>query len=155
MREDPKGMMPSATCDEPSHQSAAPAGCRVNWSSHDMASARSAPRRSGRVEARQGQSSLPDVLRRDVPIGWLEAASRLPGKSLHAGVALWYAAGLTRSRVIPLSNLAGHRFGLDRNAKYRALTWLEMAGLIVVERSPGRAPLVTLLDPGGARDGET
>jgi hypothetical protein len=43
--------------------------------------------------------------------------------------------------------LAGGRFGLDRNAKYRALTWLEDAGLVSVERKLGRAPVVTILSP--------
>ena len=80
-----------------------------------------------------------------VPVSWLEAAARLPGKSLHAGVALWFAAGLARSRSVPLSNISGLRFGLDRNAKYRALGWLERAGLVRVRRKIGRTPVVTLL----------
>jgi hypothetical protein len=84
-------------------------------------------------------------LKGPVPLAWLEAAARLPGKSLHAGIALWYAAGVARSAAVPLSNLSGVRFGLDRNAKYRALAWLEEAGLITVERKLGRAPVVTLL----------
>jgi hypothetical protein len=82
-----------------------------------------------------------------IPLIWLEAAARLPGKSLHAGVALWYAAGLVRSASVPLSNISGVRFGLDRNAKYRALAWLENAGLIAVVRKLGRAPVVTILHP--------
>ena len=84
-------------------------------------------------------------LKGPMPLPWLEIAARLPGKSLHAGVALWYAAGLTRSASVPMSNIAGLRFGLDRNAKYRALNWLEGAGLIRVERKLGRAPVVTIL----------
>ena len=71
-------------------------------------------------------------LKGPVPLPWLETAARLPGKSLHTGVALWYVAGLTRSPTVPLSNIAGERFGLDRNAKYRALEWLARA---LVERS--------------------
>ena len=86
-------------------------------------------------------------LKGPIPLGWLEVASRLPGKSLHAGLALWYAAGLTRSASVPLSNISGIRFGLDRNAKYRALLWLEGAGLVRVERKLGRAPVVTILAP--------
>jgi hypothetical protein len=39
------------------------------------------------------------------------------------------------------------RFGLDRNAKYRGLAWLEQARLIAVERKLGRPPLVRILDP--------
>ena len=85
-------------------------------------------------------------LKGPIPLDWLEIAALLPGKSLHAGIALWYAAGLTRSGSIPLSNLSGHRFGCDRNAKYRALAWLEGAGLVKVDRKLGRAPMVTLLE---------
>ena len=62
-------------------------------------------------------------------------------------IALWYVAGLTRSPSVPLSNIAGDKFGLDRNAKYRALTWLEGAGLVRVERKLGRAPVVTIVVP--------
>jgi hypothetical protein len=50
------------------------------------------------------------------------------------------------SRAVPLSNITSLRFGLDRNAKYRALAWLEEAGLISVERKAGHAPLVTILE---------
>ncbi len=85
-------------------------------------------------------------LKGPVPLAWLETAARLPGRSLHAGIALWYAAGLARSRSVSLSNISGHRFGLDRNAKYRALAWLEGAGLIAVERKIGCAPVVTIID---------
>ena len=90
--------------------------------------------------------SLPRRNHIKIPLGWLETASSLPGRSLHAGIAIWHAAGLTRSRSVALSNVAGLRFGLDRNAKYRALNWLEGAGLIKVERKLGRAPLITILD---------
>lgn len=83
-------------------------------------------------------------LKGPIPLAWLERAARLPGKSLQAAVALWYAAGLLRSARIPLSNVSGHRFGLDRNAKYRALAWLERAGLVTVERTLGRSPVVTI-----------
>jgi hypothetical protein len=85
-------------------------------------------------------------LKGPIPLPWLEAAAALPGRSLHAGIALWYAAGLTRSASVPLSNISGLRFGLDRSAKYRALSWLEEAGLVSVERKLGRAPVVTIKD---------
>ena len=49
-----------------------------------------------------------------------------------------------RSGVVPLSNVAGAKFGLDRNAKYRGLEWLENASLVAVDRRPGRAPSVTI-----------
>jgi hypothetical protein len=84
-----------------------------------------------------------------VPLPWLEAAARLPGKSLHIGVALWYAAEVAQAVSIPLSNVYGLRFGVDRNAKYRALRSLERAGLVVVQRNRGRSPLVTILEKDG------
>lgn len=83
-----------------------------------------------------------------IPIDWLAAAARLPGRSLHVGVALWITSENYRLHTVPLSNLASLRFGLDRNAKYRALAWLEEAGLIVVQRKLGRAPVITILDRG-------
>jgi hypothetical protein len=55
---------------------------------------------------------------------------------------------LQNSGVVALSNMDSLRFGLDRNAKYRGLSWLERAGLIKVERKLGRAPMVTILEGG-------
>ncbi len=81
-----------------------------------------------------------------VLLDWLMTAAQLPGKSLHVAVALWAIGELQNSRVVMLSNTTSLRFGLDRNAKYRALAWLEEAGLISVQRKAGRAPLVTILE---------
>ena len=83
-------------------------------------------------------------LRGPIPLEWLSAAARLPGKSLHVGIALWFMGGLQKSRTVPVSNITSLRFGLDRNAKYRALAWLEGAGLVAVERKLGRTPIVTI-----------
>jgi hypothetical protein len=80
---------------------------------------------------------------------WVEAAARLPGKSLQVAIAIWFVARESNS-AIPLSNVLAYRFGLDRNSKYRALEWLQEAGLIAVERRVGKAPLVTILDPEAA-----
>lgn len=107
---------------------------------------RTAPRAMGRTRPPRHVKGE-GFLKGPIPLVWLETAARLPGRSLHAGLALWYAAGLTRSAIVPLSNISGFRFGLDRNAKYRALEWLEGAGLIKVERKLGRAPVVTILQP--------
>jgi DNA-binding transcriptional ArsR family regulator len=78
---------------------------------------------------------------------WLSAAARLPGKSFLVVVALCLAAERNQSRVVSLSNVAVQHLGLDRSAKYRALAWLEQAGLIAVQRKLGRPPIITLLDP--------
>jgi hypothetical protein len=85
-------------------------------------------------------------LKGPVPLAWLCSAGRLPGKALHIGVALWFLAGMKNTRSVWLTSTVLQLFGVDRNAKRRALVWLEEAGLIIVERHPGRNPLVTLLD---------
>ncbi len=85
-------------------------------------------------------------LRGPVPWPWLERAARLPGKALQVALALRYRAGIERAETITLSPglLAG--MGVDRFAKARALGALEVAGLIAVERRPGRSPTVTIID---------
>ncbi len=81
-----------------------------------------------------------------IPLPWLTVAAALPGKSLHIGMALWHLAGVRQSRSIALSNKIARQFSVDRNSKYRALSWLEEAGLITVERRIGQSPTITLLD---------
>jgi hypothetical protein len=80
-----------------------------------------------------------------VPLTWLECATGLPGRSVHVALALWHEATRSGSRCIDLSNMLCMRFHVERNAKYRALRSLELAGLVVVERRRGRSPRVTVL----------
>lgn len=86
-------------------------------------------------------------LKGPVPWPWLALAATLPGRSLHVGLALWFQAGLERKREVrlPLSVLAV--MGVDRYAAGRGLTALEAAGLIAVQRHPGRKPRVAILAP--------
>jgi hypothetical protein len=76
---------------------------------------------------------------------WLVRAAHLPGRTLHLAVVLQLLAAGQRPATVELSNIATLEFGLDRNAKYRTLAWLERAGLVRVERRRGRSPVVTLL----------
>lgn len=85
-------------------------------------------------------------LKGPIPQLWLSAAAALPGKSLHVGVAIWFLAGLTRSRSVRLSGRVSRAFGVDRHAKYRALRWLEDAKLVAVLQRPGCSPVVTLFE---------
>lgn len=107
------------------------------------------PRKSSRSQPRPPRPGAREqFLKGPIPLDWLAAASRLPGKSLQVAVAVWFLAGLHRSSVVPLSNKISHRFGLDRNSKYRGLAWLETQGLITVDRKIGRAPVITILRQG-------
>jgi hypothetical protein len=90
-------------------------------------------------------------LRGPIPLHWLSRAAALPGRSLHVALAVWFMAGLKKTSIVPISNVTSLQFGLDRNAKYRGLEWLEKASLIAVERRAGCAPIVTILDVPSAK----
>jgi hypothetical protein len=98
---------------------------------------------------RRGQK----FLRGPIPLTWLSVACRLGGKALHVAIAIWFRAGVTRSREVLLSLSQGAEFGFDRFAGSRGLAALERAGLVAVDRRTGRKPIVTILDPDGERAG--
>jgi hypothetical protein len=81
-----------------------------------------------------------------LPGDWIGRAAKLPGKALAVALALWFAAGLAKSRTIKLTAASLDRFVVNRYSAYRGLGALERAGLVTVERHAGRCPMVTLLD---------
>jgi DNA-binding MarR family transcriptional regulator len=83
-------------------------------------------------------------LKGPVPMSWLASASKLGGKALAVGIALWRLAGATKSQTVILSTTEVATLGVDRNSKSRALRALEQAGLVSVERRPGCLPRVTI-----------
>jgi len=82
------------------------------------------------------------------PIEWIARAAALPGKSFHVAIMLWYFSEKERDSNIQLTNKCLEKFSVDRNAKYRALGWLENAGLISISQKVGKTPVVTLLETG-------
>jgi DNA-binding MarR family transcriptional regulator len=91
------------------------------------------------------QTSSGGFVKGPIPLPWLQTAARLPGKTLHVGLCLWYLAGLTRSTTVRLGTKAVHDMGISRDAKSDALRRLVEAGLVTVEQRPGKVPIVTLL----------
>lgn len=83
-------------------------------------------------------------LKGPVPLDWIGAAASLPGKALAVAMALRYQQGLRRSDTVRLTSARLRPFGIDRQAARRGLIQLETAGLVQVERHPGRAALVTI-----------
>jgi len=81
-----------------------------------------------------------------IPLAWIIQAASLPGKTLQVGVALWYLAGLKKSRSVTLDSKTLNLMSVSRDAKSDALRRLEKAGLVTVERRSGRLPIVSLLD---------
>jgi len=83
-------------------------------------------------------------LKGPIPGAWLARAARLSFRALRAGLALWYLAGVRRTHVVKPTRDTWQRFGLSPDAARRGLTALEEAGLVDVDRHPGRCPVVTI-----------
>ena len=81
-----------------------------------------------------------------LPYGWIATAANLPAKTLHLAMAIRYLVGVTKSSTIKLSYKYPKEFGVGVKAFYSALTNLEQAGLISVQRSKGRSPIITVLN---------
>jgi DNA-binding transcriptional ArsR family regulator len=61
------------------------------------------------------------------------------------GLALWHIKGLRKADSFIVSNLMLREWGIEPDAKTRALRKLEEAGLIRIERRGKRSPQVTLV----------
>ena len=80
-----------------------------------------------------------------LPLPWMQCAAQLPGKTLQVALALWYLAGLQKTRTVRLATKSLSLMGVSRDAKYDGLARLAQEGLVSVEQKPGHAPVVTLL----------
>jgi len=88
-------------------------------------------------------------------VSWVSRAARLGVKALLVGLALWYLRGLRRSNSFIVSNLTMREWGVQPDAKARALRALERVGLIRVERRGKRSPQVTLVVGNPSNSGGT
>jgi hypothetical protein len=94
-----------------------------------------------------------EFLRGPIPLNWLSTASGLPGKApLAVALAIWFERGRRKSNTIILTTAIIKRFGVGRKAKYTGLQALEAAGLIEVQRTPRRNPIVRVLEEANAND---
>jgi DNA-binding MarR family transcriptional regulator len=59
----------------------------------------------------------------------------LPGKALQVALAIRYRCAVERTRTVKLASALLRKFGLERDAKARALRQLEAAGLIACRAS--------------------
>jgi hypothetical protein len=87
-----------------------------------------------------------------IPWAWWLPASRLPAKSLQVASILWLLAGWERSAEFELTMDDWAEFGLSRFSASRGLDTLAEAGLVSAFRRPGRAPVVSILDPASRLD---
>ena len=86
-------------------------------------------------------------LRGPIPIAWLERAASLPGKAYQLGTALWWLNGMSKGNPFKVTRKALDHFHISRDATSDGLKRLEQLGLIKVERSPGKRPVVSIVPP--------
>jgi hypothetical protein len=101
------------------------------------------------TSARRSRRAIQDSFAR-VPLVWaadVAKATNTPGYLVLT--LLVYLAWKAKSSTLVLSNDCLRQFGVDRKAKYRALTRLEKVGVISVRQDPGKATVVTLLGAWG------
>jgi hypothetical protein len=80
-----------------------------------------------------------------VPWTWVEQLEGASGQVYRVALCLLYLHWKEDSAPVKLSNVILQIDGVGRQTKWRALRVLEQRGLIVVDRHPGRSPLVRLL----------
>jgi hypothetical protein len=79
------------------------------------------------------------------PLIWLERLKTGRGVTYRLALHLLYQHWKTGGQPVRLSNVAVATAGVTRRSKWNALTELERAGLVRVEKRPRRSPVVTLL----------
>jgi hypothetical protein len=84
-------------------------------------------------------------LRGPVPWNWIKEAMKLPGQALAVGLVLWREAGCQNAMTIRLTPTRLQESGISHQAGRRGVRALEGAGLITIQRKPGRALEVTIL----------
>ena len=110
---------------------------------------RSIPVKRVRHDSSTGQyidtpMSVP-FLKGPIPMAWLNAAAKLPGKTLNVGIAIWWLAGMSKTTAFKLTRKALNQLGVSRDAASDALKRLEENGLIMVKRLPGQRSTVEIL----------
>ena len=110
---------------------------------------RSIPVKRVRLDSSSGQyidapMSVP-FIRGPIPLAWLNAAAKLPGKTLNVGLAIWWLAGMSKTTAFKLTGKSLDQLGVSRDAASDGLKRLEDNGLILVKRSPGQRPIVEIV----------
>jgi hypothetical protein len=95
-----------------------------------------------------------EFLRGPIPWPWLLGAMALPGQALAVGLILWREAGIENNRTLSVNHALFGKCGIKPGASRFAMENLEHAGLIAVQRPPGRNQEVTILESAAERNGK-
>ncbi len=95
---------------------------------------------------KQRRKNLSRFLKGPIPLTALQHAARMPGKALALYLAIRHRADLTSTSTVSLPTSYLKVWGIDKDAKRRAIAALAQAGLIrIVDRRPGHTVVVALL----------
>ena len=94
---------------------------------------------------RGASSARGEFIKGPIDVAWVRQAAQLGVTALLVGLALWHLKGLRSANTFIVSNLMVREWGIQPDAKTRALRKLEKAGLISIERRGKRSPLVSLI----------
>ena len=94
---------------------------------------------------KQRRKNLSRFLKGPIPLTALQHAAQMPGKTLALYLAIRHRADLTSTSTVSLPASYLNAWGIDKDAKRRAIASLEQAGLIeTTERRAGRSVKVTI-----------
>jgi hypothetical protein len=74
----------------------------------------------------------------------IQTATKLGGSALAVLLALFFRCGVKKTRTVTLPSALLAEFGINRDAKLRALKHLEQAKLIDVKRRAGHTAVISL-----------
>ncbi|MDZ4778745.1 MAG: hypothetical protein SGJ19_00665 [Planctomycetia bacterium] len=80
-----------------------------------------------------------------IPGAYVARAASLPGKSLHLWLALWFEHKRRKGQPIRMTRDLLARFHVSPDSANRALSQLERAGLVSVNRARGRLATIQML----------
>ncbi|MDP4836405.1 MAG: hypothetical protein NWS01_04560 [Burkholderiales bacterium] len=84
-------------------------------------------------------------LKGPIPLDWLTAAARLPGKAINVGIALWWLAGMSKTGALKLTRQSQLALNISKDAERDGLRRLRQAGLIELTARPGQRHSVRII----------
>lgn len=118
---------------------------RVSWDPGRLVLSDVVPSHVATRRGRRASSVRGKFIAGPVDVVWLSQARKLGVTALWVGLGLWFLRGLKKSDSFLVSNLILQEWGVQSDAKSRALSKLAKAGLIAIERRGKRSPCVTLV----------
>ena len=81
-----------------------------------------------------------------IPEWWAIIAMALPGKVFHVGAIIWQECRINGHPSCKLTRHVWGKFGLHRHTVRGGLEVLKEAGLIILQKSGKRSPLITIVN---------